>query len=878
MPAQAQSGATGAESRWQVSEDDFLLLEITVKNYRFNYEVRGYQTQAGVCLDLADVIQSLDLPVRLDKKSRRATGWLFSEDQQFTIDRDSSTVQTMNIGSAPLSDDIIDTPEGWCIDTKALSRWFGITFTPDLYNAQVRLEGADDLPFLQAIERRSRAARLSDRKKAFDLSQFDRKDTEYKVWRTPSVDTVLRTNLRVGDGPTELAVRGEVYAAGEALGVSYNTRLATNNKFKPNSLRVTAFRQDPDGELLGPLKATHVAAGDVRGEAGRLTLGGSVGRGAFIGNKPLGRTSRFSTTDLLGILPGGWDAELYRNGQLIAFQDESEDGRYEFLDIDLYYGRNDLEVVLYGPQGQIRRENYSYPVGAANIEPGKTYYWANALQPDTDLITIDSTGPPQNTRWRYGAGLEHGIDERTSVLLATQSDFLALRRRTYLEGTLYRALGQMQVELAGAHEVGRGGVGRVGVIGRLGRVNLGADFTKVEGGYISEFITDAVDFRLGFNASTSLRLGSAAVPIQAGVARARLTNGATVTQVLANAGVALRRLAFNASFTHGQVDDPLTNENESDTRLSMLLSTTQWGIRLRGGGDITFSGDDKGIQTVRLGGEGAIDETSNLQADLRYLVRSGETNMTLGYAKRFDKFGLRSRVGYTSGGAWDFSLIFNMSIGPDPLYGGFRLSEQRLARQGQAAVRVFRDENGDGLFQGGEPLLEGVSISAGHRATDAETDASGRALVDGLRPYLPVLIGVDASSLDDPFLIPSDEGIVIVPRPGIPAELVLAVGVSGEVEGTVLSPAGVELAGVTLELVDERGAVIAETLSEFDGFFLFEKVPYGRYRLRVGSKASRALSMREEPGLFIEVNAENDIGRFGNVRLVPTAPTVAEAD
>ena len=49
----------------------------------------------------------------------------------------------------------------------------------------------------------------------------------------------------------------------------------------------------------------------------------------------------------------GWDAELYRNGQLLAFAENRADGRYEFIDVPLLYGQNRFEVVLYGPQGQI---------------------------------------------------------------------------------------------------------------------------------------------------------------------------------------------------------------------------------------------------------------------------------------------------------------------------------------------------------------------------------------------------------------------------------------------------------------------------------------------------------------------------------------------
>jgi hypothetical protein len=152
-PALAQED-DGRGSTWQANEDDYLFLQPVIGKYKLTLDVRGYRTDRGVCLDLADVIQSLDLPIRIDKKSRRATGWMFAEDQTFTLDRDSETVQNMNItgGRAPIAGDIYDTPEGWCVDTRALSRWFGISFNPDLYNALVRLETDRDLRRLQRTE------------------------------------------------------------------------------------------------------------------------------------------------------------------------------------------------------------------------------------------------------------------------------------------------------------------------------------------------------------------------------------------------------------------------------------------------------------------------------------------------------------------------------------------------------------------------------------------------------------------------------------------------------------------------------------------------------------------------------------------------------
>jgi hypothetical protein len=75
--AAALWAAPAAAEAYTPSEDDALLLQLQVKQYHMVNEIRGYQTPDGICVDLADVIQSLDLPVRLDRKSRRADGWVF---------------------------------------------------------------------------------------------------------------------------------------------------------------------------------------------------------------------------------------------------------------------------------------------------------------------------------------------------------------------------------------------------------------------------------------------------------------------------------------------------------------------------------------------------------------------------------------------------------------------------------------------------------------------------------------------------------------------------------------------------------------------------------------------------------------------------------
>jgi len=865
---------TPSDRTWQASDDDFLFLQLVIKQYKLTFDVRGYRTDKGVCLDLADVIQSLDLPIRIDKKSRRATGWLFAEDQEFTLDRDNDSVQTPNINNqprrAPVAGDIYDTPEGWCVDTDAYSRWFGVTFTPDLYNAIVRLESDVDLPFMQAIERRNRAARLTKKRATFDLSKFPSQEMEYRTWRDPSVDIVARTGARIGNGSDRVNARLEFYAVGEALGASYFARVGTNDELAPQSLRVRAYRNDPDGGLLGPLAATQIAAGDVETLAGQLTGQTAIGRGAFISNRPLGQASRFSATSLRGVLPGGWDAELYRNGQLIAFQNDRGDGRYEFIEIDLFFGRNDLEVVLYGPQGQIRRERSSIPVGLNQIEPGQTYYWAGFVQSDRDLIQITDELATRPQEWRWGVGVERGLDKRTSVAIGAQSIFFLDRRRTYAEAALARTIGPMQLALAGAHEFGAGSVAEFNLLGELGGFNIGANALMTFGDFASEFVQPEIDMRAGLTFDTSLRFGKFTLPIQGNFNHIQQRDGTSLNEVLVTTSVTAGRVALSAQLAH---EEELPGENRaprSDTRLRLLANTRMGTLRLRGNATFLLSGDRAGFETAVVRADKALSDRAELQGQLEYTAQTDEFRATAGYTRRFERFSLRGDGFLTTRGGFGANVQVAFSLGPDPVGGGIRMTEARLARNGQAAVTVFRDDNGNGLHDPGEGYIRDAAIDTGLRTSERTTDANGRVMVDDLQPFRAVLVGVDESSLADPFLAPASKGIVVTPRPGVIAELQLPVAPTGEIEGLLLASTGVEQPGVLLQLVDERGDEIARTISEFDGFFLFERVPYGRYRLRVGEEAARSLEVKESlraGDAPILLNRDEDIIRLGPIKL-----------
>lgn len=841
--------ASASASEWQPTEDDALLFDVRVGQWRVGDGVRGYQTDSGVCVDLADVIMAFDLPVRIDKKSRRATGWLFEEGRTITVDREASIVQIVNKNQALALTDIRDVPEGWCVDTNVLARWLNVEVKADLSNALLILKADRKLPFELAEERKARVGKYRPVKE-FDLSSLPQARDPYKAFRLPSVDVVASVGMvRDKKAGNRLDARYEIYASGEIFGASFDARLASNQRGKPESLRLRGYRTDPSGELLGPLNATHFALGDVSTNPTPLGVQTTVGRGAFVTNRPLNRPASFDRTTFRGELPDGWDAELYRNEQLIGYVQSRGDGRYEFIDVQLQYGQNRFEVVLYGPQGQVRRDVKMIPVGLDSIPPRETYYWAAVQDAGRDLINLDGVEFNEFLGWRGGFGLERGIDPKTSVAASWFTSVLRGKRQHYLEGSVRRAIGPTLVELASAADLAGGYAVRGQVLAQVGQTLVSGESAWLFGGYQGERYDRDVRRLNALSLDHSFRIGRHYLPIRAEIRYIDRIDGGS--RIEAGGRLSFNIKQINASAELEWVKDRLPGNFDPPSRLdaSLRLSGRVGGLRLRGEATFALAGDT-GFRESKITGEWRAGERSDWKVDLAYTNIDKRGRLSFGHTRRFKHFALTGQVEAATDGSVAAGLNLAFSLGPDPHKGGVRVASDKLASSGQAFAVVFQDENADGIRQPNEPVQKEVELTAGMTGRGLPTDAQGQTVIDGLQPYEPILIGIDASSLPDPFVQPATSGVVVVPRPGIPLTIELPLVSAGEISGNLQRDGGKTLSGVDIELLDKAGRVVKTTRSEYDGFFLFEFVPYGSYKLRVAALAANVVGVEQTlPGL-----------------------------
>jgi hypothetical protein len=868
--------AAEASASWEANEDDALLFDVRSGQYRIGNGVRGYQTDNGICVDFADVIMALDLPIRLDKKSRRATGWLFEENRTITLDREAGTVQIMNKIQQLGAHDIRDVPEGWCVSTKTLAVWLNVEVKPDLSNALLIISADRKLPFEMAEERKQRAGKVRPTAQ-FDLSSLPQAKDPYRFWRTPSLDVVASANGRKEQGSSfQVDRRYELYASGEIAKASFDARLSSDNQGVPETLRLRAYRTDPQGQLLGPFNATHFAIGDVSTVSTPLVVQNTAGRGAFVTNRPVGRPDSFDRTNFRGELPNGWDAELYRNDQLIGYVQSRGDGRYEFLDVPLQYGQNRFEIVLYGPQGQIRRDLQMIPVGPDSIPPRETYYWAAIQDAGRDLIDFGSLGQQQFIGWRGGFGIERGLDSRTSVgATFFTSEYLG-QRDYYAEAAVRRAVGPALVELAAAGNARGGYALRGQMLGQLGQTMIGAESVWISPAFRSERYD--VDLRSEHRISVdhSFKLGTKYVPLTLQGAYKERHNGDKTLEGVARLSFNIKQITATTELIWQQNKRAFGSDPPGRLDALLRLNGRLGELRLRGEAKFGLSGG-RVFRESKLTGEWRAGENADWRAELGYEAIAKRGLAGIGYTRRFDKFALTGQMRGGTDGSISAGVSLAFSLGPDPRNGGFRMSSEKLASSGQAYALVFQDENADGIHQPNEPVEKSVELTAGLSGRGLPTDAKGQTMLAGLTPYVPVLIGIDASSLPDPFVQPANSGVVVTPRPGVPVVIELPLVSAGEISGHLLREGGRTLTGVDIELLDKSGRVVKTTRTEYDGFFLFESVPYGQYRLRISALAANVVRVNPEIDVVADLNIKRGTADLGQI-IVRDAVRIAEAD
>jgi len=159
-------------------------------------------------------------------------------------------------------------------------------------------------------------------------------------------------------------------------------------------------------------------------------------------------------------------------------------------------------------------------------------------------------------------------------------------------------------------------------------------------------------------------------------------------------------------------------------------------------------------------------------------------------------------------------------------------------QQGTISGTVFSDLNGDGVLNGSESGLGGVTIelldSSGTVVATTSTAGNGSYLFSGVTPGNYTVRETDATG----YVSTSANSVPVNVAPGGAANANFGDQQQGTISGTVFSDLNGDraqnageggLGGVTIELVNSSGTVVATTTTAGNGSYLFSGVTAGNY-------------------------------------------------
>lgn len=538
-------------------------------------------------------------------------------------------------------------------------------------------------------------------------------------------------------------------------------------------------------------------------------------QGAVITNAPFIRSSEFDIEPIVGNVPAGWEAELYDGGRLLGYADATTVGAFR-VPLQLRYGENPFNLVLYGPSGETVQQKRTIRVPSSRLPDGQLEYsFATGrcqYDPCDGLVSAD---------------VRYGLTSHVTVQGGSDAFFQKL----------HSALWQPYAVVSAALVPSLGLTGEAVVNGHL---RASADYSPSENLRASATITRfarAGALYSGAGSQTSESNGTL-------FWRPGWMHGALYlsgTGLLSNSP-GLRQIVERLSATT-QVDQIRYSLGLLYNTLYRGAAGDSAGFAIDASADAVVLGPWKWLRTSTVQGQIAVEPAHGLTA-LRASIgrrisewlrldaavgwfRSGGLTLELGLttATRGPQAGTRSRLSQTGSQELTFS---SGSVAWDPRSRVVKLGDGAdLDRAGISGV-LFRDDNGNGVRDPGEPGLAGIPVSVGGFA--AKTDSEGRFAAWGFFPSEPIQIDVDTLALPDPhFLLPAPV-IRVRPTPNAFGAIQLPVVVGAEIAGFVVL-GDQAVAGVPVVLRELNTGVEINIVTFGDGAFYKGAVPPGEYEV-----------------------------------------------
>jgi hypothetical protein len=563
---------------------------------------------------------------------------------------------------------------------------------------------------------------------------------------------------------------------------------------------------------------------------------GRTVRGFELTNAPFLRPAAFGQELLEGSVPEGWDVDLYQDQQLLGYAPSGGSGRYA-LDVPLRYGSNPVEVLAYGPNGEVVHSRRSVQVPFDRLPRGRFEYAASAgaCEEEPCAAALSLSARYGVTRWLTA---EAGSDNfwRDSLPDLWHPYALVSAAATSSTGLTLEAV---------AHGLVRGRAD----FDPTPDFHLDLEHTRFDTDIVSPLVTPGSE-----RSRSALVVFWRPQPLvgnsylQLALSRAAFSTGTSGAERLALT-TRLSTLRLVTGLHHRRLAPIMTNADE---------------VGVDAAGDLVLRGPGPVLRSLYVRGEFSLETSgwSRIAASIGRKIAGpirldvgtgwsrGQGGLALDVALSTNLPALRavSRSRWSAESGLDGTSLIEGSATYDRHLGRFEFGNSRLIGRARVVGRVYRDVNGNGRYEPDEPGVPDVRLRVGSRGVT--TDSLGRYSAPDLVPFEATSVEVDTLSLDDPLWVPAALVYHLVPGPNSYDAVDVALLPASEAAGQVVMGDGVAVGGVSVLLRHVGSGGVTRVTTFSDGVFYAVGLRPGEYEALVPNEVLDLLKARQTPARF----------------------------
>lgn len=821
---------------------DELLITVYMQN-GFNFETEVLISDSNLMyLNVEDVFKNLK--IKCISNTNSLVGFVENESNRYIIDFEKKEIKVGDT-SISLTKRLVEEFGVKYIASSILSEAFGLTILFNPRSLSAKLTSNFELPFLKQLrieKTRNNISKLQGNPSIADTII----SRDYHLFKLGTLDWALssfQTINNASNNAISIGV-GTEFLYGEAnVSVNYNDQY----KFDIRQLQYSWRWINNDNKIIKQAQLGKVFSQSI-------SLLNAPLIGATFNNSPntVRKASGYFTIN--DHTEPNWSVELYINDVLVDYTLADASGLYVFK-VPIVYGYTTLRLKFYGLLGEERTEERTMNTPYTFV-PAKTleYSVTSGVLQDAEKSRFGQVSFNYGvTRFlTVGGGLEYlsSIPNRPFIPFAkvafqpfsrmilnfeyahdvsmtsllnfyfTESAFLEVDYSKFVEGQLARrfnALEELKVRF---------------LIPFKGASFSG--FTKINFNKFvyQSFVYNQFDFSLsGYYKQFNL------------------SSRSFINWVSANSTHMSSVLALSYRLRNGLVFRPSAEYNLNTNNLVRF----RWEIEKRVSKMYFSASYERVIQS----------ENDNLFLSFKYDLPFARTGVSSSYSNNRLIFSENAQGSLALGGGNNYVHTGNNSA----------------ISKGGILFYPFLDLNRNGVLDKGEKrvLLSSVGVSGGV-AVISKKDSIVR--VSDLNAFVNYNVDFLDTDLDNISWRFKHNTYQVLVDPNQYKRVFVPIVSVGEVNGMVYMISGQRMKGqsrVILQIYDEKGEKVAETLSEFDGYFSYLGLKPGKYIIRVDEEQLNKLNYQSTPAVYqidIKISAEGDIVEGLEFKLKSLQPIV----